>query len=128
VIPNRIPSATGRRTASWRRVAPVVALTAAAVVLLSGCTGSTPTPTFTGEGARYFTLVHERYGKCLDDMGAASYAYNPGGIDPRQVGTVEVSGKKDQLYWAVVTPIKKGDALLTVPDASTADRLKSAGC
>jgi hypothetical protein len=128
VIPNRPLPSTARRTAVWARIALVVALTSASSVLVSGCSGAAPTPTFTGDGAKYFMLVHDRYGKCLDDLGADTYAYNPGGIDPRQVGTVEVSGKKTQLYWAVVTPMKKGDALLTVPDGSTAGSLKSAGC
>jgi hypothetical protein len=129
VIPHTTVSAPMRRVPVVSRIAAVVAVAVAATVLLSGCTGSgSPTPTFTGDGAKYFSLVHERYAKCLDGIESVSYTYNPGGIDPRQIGTVEVSGKKTQYYWAIVTPVKDGDKLLTLPDASTAGQLKSAGC
>ncbi|MBN9171183.1 MAG: hypothetical protein J0I50_04740 [Microbacterium sp.] len=121
------PSPRGPHPATPARVVRTAATALAALVILSGCAGA-PAPRFSGDGAPYFSLVHDRYAKCLGDFPAAAYTFNPGGIDPRQVGTVEVADSKNQLFWAVVTPVKKGDALLTVSDAGTAGRLKGAGC
>jgi hypothetical protein len=129
VIPHPTLPTPTRRDSVRFRLAVVVVLAVASTALLSGCSGSaTPAPTFTGSGAKYFSLVHERYGKCLDGVESAAYRFNPGGIDPRQIGTVEVTGKKTELTWSIVTPVKDGDALLTVPDTSTVGQLKSAGC
>ena len=95
---------------------------------LAGCSGHSGPPAYKGEGSQYVKLLWDKYGECLGKLEVGGFSYNPGGVDPRQVGTLIASSKTVQAYFAVVKGVKAGDPVVVVPDGATATAMKSAGC